>query len=275
MPADQREPVIDDLVEVWSSVVAACDGVEGEGWDRTTDCPGWTVKDQLSHLIGIERMLLGDPAPPVPVELPAHVKNDFGALNEGWVASRRAVPGPRVLAEFREVTDRRVRDLEAMPAARFDEMGWSPVGEAPYRVMLETRVLDAWAHEQDIRRALERPGGRHGRGEAVVLDRCEATMPFVVGKRVAPPEGTSVRFAVEGPLGRVITVVVEAGRAVAVADLPADTRPDVTLTTDQDTFWRLAYGRMTSVQAQADHRVRLDGDPIVGQKVLDGMAFMM
>ena len=71
-------------------------------------------------------------------------------------------------------------------------MGWSPVGEVPYREFMETRVLDTWAHEQDIRRALGRPGGRNGVGETVTLDRCEQTMPFVVGKRVAPPDGTSV-----------------------------------------------------------------------------------
>ena len=57
------EPVIEELTEVWASVVVACEQLDDEQWDRPTDCPGWSVKDNLSHLIGIERMLLGDPSP--------------------------------------------------------------------------------------------------------------------------------------------------------------------------------------------------------------------
>lgn len=99
-------------------------------------------------------------------------------------------------------------------------------------------------------------------------------MPFVVGKRAAPPDGTAVRFLIEGDLGRSITVVVAGGRASA-APVGEDIEPDVTLTTDQDTFWRLAYGRVTAVEALADQSVRLDGDVLLGQRVLDGMAFMI
>lgn len=58
------EPVVDHLGEVWSSVVAACSQVTPEEWARMTACPGWTVKDQVSHLIGVEKMLLEEPAPP-------------------------------------------------------------------------------------------------------------------------------------------------------------------------------------------------------------------
>src|SRR5664279_5703658 len=92
------EPVIDELTEVWASIVTACEQVDGEQWDRPTDCPGWSVKDHLSHLIGIERMLLGDPSPPAPTEVPAHVRNPFGEVNEAWVEARRDVPGSEVLA---------------------------------------------------------------------------------------------------------------------------------------------------------------------------------
>ena len=58
------EPVVDRLAQVWASLVTACEQVDADQWDRPTDCPGWTVKDQLSHLIGTERTLLADPVPP-------------------------------------------------------------------------------------------------------------------------------------------------------------------------------------------------------------------
>jgi uncharacterized protein (TIGR03083 family) len=272
--AANYEPVVDQMTEVWTSLVGACGTLKASHWDTPTDCPGWTVKDQLSHLIGIERMLLGDPAPPPLEKVPDHVHNAFGEMNEAWVAARRPRPGPEVLAEFVDTTNRRLEALRAMPAAKFDEVGWSPVGEVPYREFMETRILDTWAHEQDIRRAVGRPGGRNGVGEATTLDRCGRAMPFVVGKKVAPPEGTSVLFAVIGVMGRQLNVGMHDGRAM-VLPVPPGQAPTVALTMDQEAFWRLGFGRVEPARLVANGQVRVEGDMAIGHKVLESMAFMV
>ena len=269
-----HEPVVDDLVEVWSSFAAACDGIGPAQWDLATDCPGWTVKDQLAHVIGVERLVMGDEAPPPLATRPDHVRNEFAELNEPWIEARRPVPGPEVLAEFTAVTRRRVEELRALPAERFDVVGWSPVGEVPYREFLVTRVLDGWAHEQDVRRALGRPGGRNGAGESAVLDRCASTMAYVVGKRVSPPDGTTVRFSVTGVLGRQVPVVVTGGRA-AVVPAPGPDDPTTTLVMDQETFWRLGFGRVDAARVLASGQVELAGDLGLGHRVLGSMAFMI
>jgi uncharacterized protein (TIGR03083 family) len=269
-----HEPVVDDLAEVWRSFASACDDVRSAQWDLATDCPGWTVKDQLAHIVGVERMVMGDEPPPPLAVRPDHVRNEFAALNEAWIEARRPESGPDVLSEFVAVTGRRVHELRALPPERFDVIGWSPVGDVPYRDFLVTRVLDSWAHEQDVRRALGRPGGRNGAGESAVLDRCAATMSYVVGKRVAPPDGTSVRFAVTGALGRRIPVVMAGGRAaVDPAGGPDD--PTTTVTMDQDTFWRLGFGRVGADRVLAAGQVRVDGDVALGSRVLESMAFMI
>jgi uncharacterized protein (TIGR03083 family) len=270
----RHEPVIDALTEVWASVVTACAQLDAGQWQLGTDCPGWSVKDNLSHLIGIERMLLGDPAPPALTDVPAHVRNPFGALNEAWVEERRGVPGAEVLAEFVDTTNRRIDALSAMTTDQFDVVGWSPVGDVPYREFMATRVLDTWAHEQDIRRALGRPGGRNGAGEREVLDRCERTMPYVVGKKVAPPDGTSVLFAVTGVLGRRIVVSVHGGRASPSAGPLADA-PTASLTMDQDVFWRRCYGRLGTEESLPGGPVVIEGDVDLGRRVLAGLAFMI
>ncbi|HVC67518.1 MAG TPA: maleylpyruvate isomerase family mycothiol-dependent enzyme [Acidimicrobiales bacterium] len=271
--ADHREPVVDGLAEVWSSFAAACAGIGAAQWDLPTDCPGWTVKDQLAHVIGVERMVMGDEAPPPLEVVPDHVRNEFAALNEPWIAARRDTPGPDVLAEFATVTGRRLRELRALSPERFDVVGWSPVGEVPYREFLVTRVVDCWAHEQDARRALGRPGGRDGAGESAVLDRCATTMAYVVGKRVAPPDGTAVRFEVAGALGRRVPVVMDGGRAAVAPDGGPDD-PTVALVTDQETFWRLGFGRVDADAVLASGQVRVDGDAVLGRRVLESMAFM-
>jgi uncharacterized protein (TIGR03083 family) len=262
------------MTQVWASVIGVCEQIRGAQWDLDTDCPGWTVKDQLAHLIGIERLLLGDPPPPPLREVPEHVTNAFGEMNEAWVDERRRTSGTQVLAELVETTNRRIDALRAMPKEKFDEIGPSPVGEVPYREFMQTRILDTWAHEQDIRRAVGRPGGRNGVGEATTLDRCQRTMPYVVGKRVAPPDGTTILFAVVGVMGRQIGVAVSGGRAEPVT-LGPDEEATVTLSMDQEAFWRLGFGRVAPARLLANGQVQVSGDMAVGHKVLESMAFMI
>jgi uncharacterized protein (TIGR03083 family) len=268
------EPVVDQLGEVWESLSSACERLDDRQWKLPTDCPGWSVKDQLSHLIGVERMLLGEPSPPAPAARAEHVLNPIGEINEAWVSARRPTPGDEVLAEFVETTGRRMESLRAMSPADFDVIGPSPVGQAPYREFMETRVIDSWAHEQDVRRALGRPGGRNGPGEVISLDRCVRAMPFVVGKRVAPPDGTVVGFDVAGDLGREVLVGMEGARASLVGEAAAAS-PAVVLSMDQEAFWRLGFGRAEPAEALATGAVTLEGDVSLGRRVLDAMAFMI
>ncbi|HEV3264252.1 MAG TPA: maleylpyruvate isomerase family mycothiol-dependent enzyme [Acidimicrobiales bacterium] len=268
-----NEPVIESLEEVWASVVDACQDLDEGHWALPTDCPGWSVQDQLSHLIGVEHTLLGDPAPKPVSPVPPYVKNPIGEMNEAWIEARRPVPGPEVLAEFVDVTDRRLAALRGFPPERFDEIGWSPIGEVPYRDFMGTRVLDSWTHEQDIRRALDRPGGRNGAGEKHILKQCAGAMSFVVGKKVGPPDGTTVLFEVGGALGRSVPVEVEGGRAYVRPELTSE--PTVTLTMDQEAFWRLGFGRVSPAEVLASGEARLSGDGALGQQVLESMNFMI
>jgi uncharacterized protein (TIGR03083 family) len=102
------EPVIALLDATWASIAELGDQLDEEQWQRPTACPGWSVKDNLSHLVGMENHLRGAPADPPIDERPAHVRNDTGAFNEAAVAARRERPGSAVLTEFRGVTRARL-----------------------------------------------------------------------------------------------------------------------------------------------------------------------
>ncbi|HVX20679.1 MAG TPA: maleylpyruvate isomerase family mycothiol-dependent enzyme [Acidimicrobiales bacterium] len=266
------EPVVDALAEVWGSMADACDGIPDDWWDRPTDCPGWTVRDQLSHVVGIERTLLGDAAPVLDGPMPAHVKNPIGEMNEVWVAERRDWPGAEVLAELRAVTARRLDQLAGFGPEQFDRVGWSPVGEVPYRDFMAVRVFDCWVHEQDVRRALGRPGGRGGAGEAITLDRVDGFLGYVVAKNVGAPDGTTVVFDVTGPLPRRPAVAVAGGRG-RPTDPPE--HPTVAVATDADTYWRLGCGRTTAAAALDGGLVAVTGDTDLGRRVLEAMNVLM
>ncbi len=261
------------LAETWGGLAEACYELSSTEWGLPTECPGWDVKDQLSHLIGIERSIMGDAAPAWDGPLGDHVKNDFAALNETWVAVRRALPGSLVRDEFVEVTRARLAQLEALGEAEWAAVGWSPVGDVPRAVFMEVRVYDSWVHEQDVRRALDRPGGSGNLASAISLDRVQGAMPFVVAKRAGCGEGTAVRFDVSGPGddARTFTVAVEGGRGRLVGD-GAD--PTVTLALSSLDFVRLGCGRATAEQVEAAGGVSLEGDAAGGRAVLRAMNFM-
>jgi uncharacterized protein (TIGR03083 family) len=74
--------VIEGLAEVWGSLLEATGGLTEAEWSNETACPGWSVRDQLSHLVGIERTLQGAPAPEIEVGERDHIRNPIGAMNE-------------------------------------------------------------------------------------------------------------------------------------------------------------------------------------------------
>jgi uncharacterized protein (TIGR03083 family) len=260
------------LSETWEGLAEVCWELSATEWALPTECPGWDVKDQLSHLIGIELAIMGEPVPAWSGALGDHVKNDFAATNEPFVAVRRAATGPTVRAEFVEVTTTRLAQLDALSAAEWAAVGYSPMGQVPYTEFMRVRVFDSWVHEQDVRRALDRPGGSGNAASQISLDHVQRAMPFVVGKKAGCAEGTAVRFDVAGPGSdaRVFTIAVEGGRARAVGDEGA---PTVTLSLSSIDFMRLGCGRTMSSQVAGD-AVTVDGDAVVGGSVLGAMNFM-
>ncbi len=97
MATDQE--LVDTLDELWRSIEEFGRELDEVDWKRPTECPGWTVQDNLVHLTALERFILGDPLPSedVPDDLP-HVKNDIGKANERWIESRRSWTGADALA---------------------------------------------------------------------------------------------------------------------------------------------------------------------------------
>jgi uncharacterized protein (TIGR03083 family) len=261
------------LTETWEGLAEACEGLSPTGWALPTECPGWDVKDQLSHLIGIERSLMGEAAPEWDGPFGPHVKNEFAAANEPWIAVRRPLAGAAVRAEFVEVTTARLAALETLTEEEWARVGWSPVGDVPYAAFMEVRVYDSWVHEQDARRALDRPGGCGNRASAISLGRVQGAMPFVVGKKAACRDGTVVRFDVDGPGedARAFTIAVEGGRARAVGD---EVAPTATLSLSSIDFVRLGCGRVSADEVQAVGGVEVQGDAAAGRRVLGAMNFM-
>ncbi len=262
----------DLLEETWRSTIDVGRQLSADDWERATDCPGWSVKDQFSHVIGIERMLQDLPPAAGDVGAAAHVKNAIGELNEREVDSRRSMPGPDVLAELEELVALRLDTLRNADAAYFAQERMTPTGPGTMLDFLSIRILDCWVHEQDVRRAVDRPGHLSGGPAEHTVDRLLRTIPIVVGKRSAAPEGSTSVLVITGPVERTVPVVVEGGRA-KVVDAAAAGDPAVTITMDSETFLVLAVGRQTAAE-RAD-RITIEGDAALGQAIVDNLNMMI
>ena len=268
------QEIVTKLEHVWRSIADLCSTFTETEWKTPTDCPKWTVQDNVSHMIGTEsRIFLGRPMPAHTPQDTSHVKNDIGQMNEVWVDSRRSWPGAKVLEEFREVTRERLQALRAMHEADFSAPIQTPIGPGSVRDFIQIRIFDCWVHEQDMRRAVGRPGHLEGAVAEHAVSRIAMAMPFVVGKKAQAANGTTVAFEITGPAGRPLAIGVEGGRAKPLDALPAT--PTVRLTMDVETFNCLGCGRWDPDKVLQSGKVRLDGDRALGETIVRQMNFMI
>ena len=257
------------LREEWSTLGSLCRTLSDEQWRADTDCPGWSVKDQLSHLIGVERWLLGHS--PVELTPPAagHVKNPLGERNEAEVDHRRNHAPTEVLTEFQEVTRARQRALEQMSEEDFTQRTWTPKGEGSVADLLSFRIMDTWVHEQDIRRATGVRGHLDGAVPDYVFERLFSGMPKVVGKDAAAPDGSVVAWHLEGAGDEDRTIRVQDGRAQEIAGFPSEL--DVRLVMDLQTFVCLSCGRWDPERTLRVGLVEIEGDRELGARIVSSM----
>jgi uncharacterized protein (TIGR03083 family) len=265
--------MIERLDEVWRDITDLCAGMSDEQWGLPTECPGWSVKDNIAHMIGTERMLMGHKPDADPQPQPEYVRNDIGRANQEWVDQYSVLPGNEVLEAFISVTRQRLELLRALTPADWDREGFTPEGPGPYRTFMAIRVFDCWYHDQDIREALARPGYLEGPVADLSLARIGAKgLGYVVGKKAAAPPGTSVVFDVVGtPPITVVVVVPPEGRA-QISDQVPDA-PTARITTDRRTYARLAGGRWTGDDARTKGAVEVVGDTDLANRIVENMSF--
>ena len=264
-----RDTIMALLRQQFEELEALCRDLDETAWQTPTCLPGWTVKDNLSHIVGTELMLDGEQAPDVDVAHLDHVANDIGAFNELWVESMRPLPGEEVLRRFREVTARRLASIEEMDREAFDAEGFTPAGPDTYGRFMRIRLFDCFLHEHDMREALGRDDRPDAEQLAMVLDEMATGLGYVVGKKAAMPAGERVRIRVTGAIERDLDVEV-GDRARLVERL--DGEPTVQLTLPVMLFLRLGGGR-SEAAPNVGTDVELAGDEALARRLASNLAF--
>jgi uncharacterized protein (TIGR03083 family) len=267
-----KERTIAGLGEVWASLGDLLGELSDDEWSLPSPLPGWSVQDNVAHIIGTEAMLAGEPGPGVEIDRDAnaHIRNDIGVFNEQWVQSLRAVPPSEMLSRFREVTATRLGTLEAMSDDEWNAESFTPAGKDTFGRFMQIRVFDCWLHEQDIRDAVGRPGHETGLAVDIVLDEMATALGFVVGKKAGATAGQSVTFSLTDGGSVVRELHVEVGERAAV--VPALSGPaTVVLTMPVGVMTRRCAGRVGPDDLL--DQVVIDGDLSLASRILENQSY--
>ncbi|MEU2431523.1 maleylpyruvate isomerase family mycothiol-dependent enzyme [Streptomyces sp. NPDC007861] len=267
-------PSLQTYADAWTHSIEAISELvqplaEGE-WNRATPCPGWSVRDIVSHVIGMECEMLGDPRPihTLPRDL-YHVRSEFSRYMEMQVDVRRHHTAPEMTSELEYTIIRRNRQLRNESRSP-ETMVRAPLGaEQTLELAYRMRAFDVWVHEQDLRTALGKPGNLDSPAALVARDNFLAVLPKVVAKDAGAPPNSAVVFDVSGPVEFLRTVRVDADGRGTIDGAPS-LGPAVTFALDWETYVRLATGRVRPA-AVAD-RIKVEGDAELAAAILDSFA---
>ncbi len=258
----RAESTTANLIDVWAQALRGpltlCADLTADQWHAQTPCPGWDVGDVVAHMIDVEQLLGGLPRPahePDWANLP-HVTGDFGRIVEVGVDARRGTTAADLLAELDRTAAQRRAQLDALPP---DARVLGPFGrEMDLPALLRMRIFDLWVHEQDVRAALERPGGL-GSPAALVAYRQLAASMLRVWSKARPPSGAVLHLRVTGP--RVVgDIWIESGADGRSAPCDPVPEPAVTVGLSWPDFVAAASGRIPAAQVRARANVAGAGD---------------
>ena len=264
-------PRLSGYVDVWWGAVASftdlLEGLADEDWSRPTDLPGWDVHACAAHTAHLEAILAGAPEETVAFDPPDHATSLMSVYTEQGVVARRDRTPAELVAEIRTATTTRHERLLADPPTDGRSRPEPIFGGVPWdwETLLRNRPLDVWMHEQDVRRAVGRPGGLDSPAAAHVVEYLSESLGYVLAKRAGAPPGTTLVLRVDGHEPRAFGVA-DSGRGTALEDVPE--QPTVGLAMDRESFIVLAGGRREPAPGQ----VRISGDQALARLVLDRLA---
>ena len=268
-PTDQQR--LAGYIDVWWRAVddftSLLEEVPAEEWSTPTDLAGWDVRAVASHTAHLESILAGAPEESAEVGEPAHVTGLMGLYTEIGVVNRRESSPDEIINEIRSVTTARhtalladpPTDASAKPEVIFGGVPWD------WGTLLRNRPFDVWMHEQDVRRAVGRPGNMDTPPAQHTADYFIEGFGYVLAKKAGVPAGTTAVLAVDGSTPAAYTVN-DIGRGEPLAEFPTD--PDVTLRMNRESLIVLAGGR----RAAAAGAVTIEGDEELGRRIIDSMA---
>ncbi len=246
-------------------------GLPQEDWTRPSACDLWEVRDVVAHvtsgagrqLESMRRGMAGDSSPP-----PGFESVDLESLSASNVQrdiTLRKELGDRLLPTFVARHEELTGLLDGFGAKGWDTPCWhARKGAMPAEEYVDLRVQELAIHDWDIRSGLD--AGARLDLECVPVLMDVALTWLKASFRPGPPLDVPAvfRFEVAAPAGRNQDVVVM-GDSFRV-DPAGESKADVVVRCDADSYLLYLYGRLTAAAGIAAGRLSVDGDASLLQR---------
>jgi uncharacterized protein (TIGR03084 family) len=145
--------LVDDLAAESADVRALVADLDAAGWQRPTPAEGWTIADQVSHLAYYDDVTVQSATDPDGFRAEVARLEAEGGVNPDKVAAQfRDLPGGALLRWFDLSRERLLDTFRALdPKQRLPWFG-PPMSAAS---SVTARIMETWAHGQDIADALD------------------------------------------------------------------------------------------------------------------------
>jgi len=269
--------LLDRFVQLHTELMSLLRGLSPGDWSRPTACALWSVKDIVAHLLdsSIRRLSFGrdglPSTPDTPISNYADLVRYLNRLNAEWVTASRRL-SPQILIDLLDFTAGQVhaffRSLDPHTPALFP-VAWAGEDVSPNWFDIGREYTERWLHQQQIREAVGAPALTGREWLHPTLDVFVRALPFTYRQVEASP-GRSVRFEILGDAGGVWTLV----RGATGWELfnGSGNDPDAVVKLDQETAWKLLSKGLD--QGAARTRIRIEGDPHLGEPMLGSLAVM-
>lgn len=148
---DVIESLISDLNAETSELVSDIGPLTRERWETLTPAPGWTIGDHVTHLLVVEgRAYLAAADANAFVDMRSVDLAEPGRLDRA-VIDRRAMPPVEAVSALLSEREKLVKQLRILPPGT--RIPWYGPDMA-VASMLTARLMETWAHGQDIRDTL-------------------------------------------------------------------------------------------------------------------------
>lgn len=251
-----------DLLELLASLTA-------DEWSRPTACHPWDVHGLVAHLLGDDLRAVsfgrdGHRGGHIDVTSWDDLVTAIDAQNALWVQSMRRISPPLLVELLRFSGERAFAHYNTLdPNAIGGPVDWAGPGPAPVWLDVAREYTERWAHGQQIRDALGRPGLFSRRLFAPVLDAYVRALPHTF-RDVARPDGAAIALRITGDAGGDWTLRRDGGAWRLYTGLTPSPQASVTLA--QDDAWRVFTKGLTS--DEATRRAGIEGDPALAHTLL-------
>ena len=260
--------LLEELLKVLESLSA-------EEWDLPTTCPGWSVHDLASHVLGVEvgQLSMGRDGYGAAL-IDAGDWDDLVAglncHNERWVRSMRGV-SPRLLTDLirstGQQTNRYLGSLDPLLAGPI--VSWAGATPAPMWLHIAREYTERWHHQQQIRMAAGRP---------LLTDRywfAPVIATFVHGlprsySDVDAPVGSIVRITISGPSGG--TWLIVRTRSTWILGRDDSSASDAHVTIGEIDAWKLFTKSVAS--GDIESRASVEGNRALGPRALSTVSII-